>query len=61
AFVLSGMMAVAYCMVFIGKSFLPIVNGGELAALYCFVYFYIFFAGGGDWSLDTYLEEHFNK
>ncbi|MEO0572642.1 MAG: DoxX family protein [Bacteroidota bacterium] len=61
AFVLSGMMAVAYCLVFISKSFLPIVNGGELAALYCFVYFYIFFAGGGDWSLDRYLEEHFNK
>ncbi|MEN1785724.1 MAG: DoxX family protein [Bacteroidota bacterium] len=55
AFVLSGMMAVAYCMVFITKSFLPIVNGGELAALYCFVYFYIFFAGGGAWSIDNYI------
>ncbi|MEM8847517.1 MAG: DoxX family protein [Bacteroidota bacterium] len=55
AFVLSGMMAVAYCMVFISKSFLPIVNGGELAVLYCFVYFYIFFAGSGSWSIDNVL------
>ncbi|MEM9000870.1 MAG: DoxX family protein [Bacteroidota bacterium] len=55
AFVLSGMMAVAYCMVFIDKSFLPIVNGGELTALYCFVFFYLFFSGGGAWSIDHYL------
>ncbi|MEM1259210.1 MAG: DoxX family protein [Bacteroidota bacterium] len=55
AFILSGMMAVAYGMVFIGTSFLPIVNGGELAVLYCFVYFYIFFAGSGSWSVDNYL------
>ncbi|MEM9361415.1 MAG: DoxX family protein [Bacteroidota bacterium] len=55
AFILSGMMAVAYCMVFIGKSFLPIINGGELAVLYCFIYFYIFFAGSGAWSVDNFL------
>ncbi|MEM8929465.1 MAG: DoxX family protein [Bacteroidota bacterium] len=58
AFVLSGMMAVAYCMVFIGKSFLPLANGGELAALYCLVYFYLFFAGSGAWSIDNYIKEN---
>jgi putative oxidoreductase len=33
--------------------FLPIVNRGELAVLYCFVFLYLFFAGGGAWSLDN--------
>lgn len=59
AFVLSGMMAVAYFMVFFSKSFLPIVNQGELAVLYCFVFLYLFFAGGGAWSIDRYI--HINK
>jgi len=53
AFILSGMMAVAYCMVFISTSFLPIINGGELSVLYCFVFFYLFFSGGGAYSLDN--------
>ncbi|MEM6265797.1 MAG: DoxX family protein [Bacteroidota bacterium] len=57
AFVLSGMMAVAYFMVFFGTSFLPIVNGGELAVLYCFVLFYLFFSGGGAWSIDSYIDQ----
>lgn len=52
AFVMSGLMAVAYFMAHGLKAFLPISNGGELAVLYCFVFFYIFFAGGGAWSLD---------
>jgi putative oxidoreductase len=54
AFVLSGMMAVAYWMAhgMSGKGFLPLMNGGELAVLYCFVFLYFFFAGGGAWSLD---------
>lgn len=56
AFVLSGMMAVAYFMVFFSKAFLPIVNQGELSVLYCFVFFYLFFAGGGTWSTDHYLK-----
>ncbi|MEO0528039.1 MAG: DoxX family protein [Bacteroidota bacterium] len=60
AFVLSGMMAVAYCMVFIGTSFLPIVNQGELAVLYCFVFFYMFFSGGGTWSIDGFLSSKRN-
>ena len=55
AFILSGMMAVAYWMAHgtSGKGFLPIQNGGELAVLYCFVFLYFFFAGGGTWSLDN--------
>jgi putative oxidoreductase len=52
AFILSGDMAVAYFMVNFPRSFYPLANGGELAVLYCFVFFYIFFAGGGPWSLD---------
>jgi putative oxidoreductase len=52
-FILSGLMAVAYFMVHASGGFLPIVNKGELAVIYCFVYFYFFFAGGGSISLDN--------
>jgi putative oxidoreductase len=67
SFLLSGTMAVAYWMAHglaftkpdgpgaIG--FLPVINGGELAVLYCFVYLYLFFAGGGEWSLDNLLKK----
>jgi len=53
AFLLSGMTAVAYFMVHAGRDFYPINNGGELAALYCFVFFYLVFAGPGPWSIDA--------
>lgn len=52
AFVLSGFMAVAYFMAHAPQSFFPILNGGELAALYSFVFIYLFFAGPGAFSLD---------
>lgn len=65
AFILSGMMAVAYfqmhLMTAVAKSnpnwFWPIQggNGGELAALYCFVFLFLSVAGGGVWSLDRLL------
>jgi putative oxidoreductase len=55
AFILSGTMAVAYFMVHAPKAFLPLQNGGELAVIYCFVFFYLFFAGGGPWSIDAAL------
>ena len=55
AFLLSGQMAVAYFMAHAPKGFWPIANHGELAVLYCFVFFYLSFAGGGDWSLDRLL------
>lgn len=53
AFILSGMMAVAYFMGHASGGFLPLVNGGELAVLYCFVFLYFVFAGGGEWSVDN--------
>ena len=52
AFILAGDMAVAYFMAHFPRSFFPAVNGGDAAVLYCFAFFYIFFAGGGPWSLD---------
>lgn len=52
AFILSGMMAVAYFYAHAPQGFYPILNGGELAALYCFVLLYIAAAGGGSLSLD---------
>jgi putative oxidoreductase len=53
AFILSGMMAVAYFKVHAPREFWPIQNGGELAALYCFVFLYLSAAGGGPWSVDA--------
>ena len=55
AFLLSGLMAVAYFGWHAPGGFLPIVNKGELAVLYCFVFLYFVFAGGGAWSLDNLL------
>jgi putative oxidoreductase len=53
AFVLSGMMAVAYFMVHAPKSLYPSVNGGEAAMLYCFIFLYLAAAGAGSWALDA--------
>ena len=52
AFLLSGLMAVAYFMAHAPQGFWPILNRGELAALYSFVFLYFVFAGGGVWSVD---------
>lgn len=67
SFVMSGLMAVAYWMAHGGNpeyfaksgmsALLPIVNRGELAALYCFVFLYFFFAGGGAFSIDNLLRK----
>lgn len=54
AFILSGFTAVAYFMVHAGRSFYPVLNGGELAAVYSFVFLYFVFAGPGPWSLDAW-------
>ena len=54
AFVLSGLMAFAYFIAHAPHDFWPIVNRGELAALYCFVFLYLAAAGGGPWSLDRW-------
>ncbi|MFO1104419.1 MAG: DoxX family protein [Methylocystis sp.] len=52
AFILSGQMAVAYFLFHAGKAFWPILNGGELAALYCFVFLFFAAAGPGAFALD---------
>jgi putative oxidoreductase len=53
AFVLSGMMAVAYFMAHAPQNFFPALNRGDAAILFCFVFLYLFTAGGGVWSLDA--------
>ena len=55
AFILAGNMAVAYFMAHAPKSFFPTVNGGQLAILFCFVFLFLAFAGGGVWSADEQL------
>jgi putative oxidoreductase len=52
AFILAGDMAVGYFMAHAPRSFFPVINGGDGAILYCFVFLYFFVAGGGIWSLD---------
>jgi putative oxidoreductase len=52
AFILAGDMAVAYFMAHFPRSFFPAMNAGDAAVLYCFVFLYIVFAGGGAWSVD---------
>jgi putative oxidoreductase len=52
AFILSGFMAVAYFMAHFPMGFFPVINMGELAALYCFVFLYIAAAGPGPWAID---------
>lgn len=53
AFILSGEMAFAYWMAHAPRSAFPLVNDGDSAVLYCFVFLYLAFAGGGPWSLDA--------
>ena len=53
AFVLSGFMAVAYFMAHASQALLPIQNGGELAALYSWLFLYLAVAGAGAWSIDA--------
>ena len=52
AFILSGEMAFAYFMAHAPRSFYPVVNAGELAVLFCFIFLYFAFAGGGPLSVD---------
>ncbi|HEY5798596.1 MAG TPA: DoxX family protein [Burkholderiaceae bacterium] len=52
AFVLSGMMAVAYFMAHAPQGPLPLLNQGELAVLYSFVFLYFAAAGSGAYSID---------
>jgi putative oxidoreductase len=52
AFIMSGEMAIAYFMAHAPRSFFPILNQGELAVLYCFLFLFFAVSGGGSWSLD---------
>lgn len=52
AFILSGETAFAYFMGHAPRSFYPLGNGGEPAILFCFIFLYLAFAGGGPWSVD---------
>ena len=54
AFLLSGQMAVAYFMAHAPQGFWPLLNRGELAVMYCFVFLYLSVAGGGVWSIDNW-------
>jgi len=53
AFLASGQMAVAYFQAHAPRGLWPIMNGGELAALFCFVFLYLAAAGSGKWSIDS--------
>jgi len=57
AFILSGEMAVAYWQFHAPDGFWPIVNHGEQAVLYCFLFLYMAARGGRDWSLDALLRK----
>ena len=55
AFLLSGEMAVGYFLFHAPHGFYPVLNMGEPAVLYCFVFLYLVFAGAGTWSVDALL------
>ena len=57
AFICSGEMAVGYFMAHAPNGPFPALNMGEAAVLYCFVFFYLVFAGGGPWSLDALIRK----
>ena len=59
AFILSGQMAVAYFMAHAAQApLLPLLNGGEAAALFSFIFLYLASAGSGAWALDNQIARH---
>ncbi|MFD1796414.1 DoxX family protein [Paracoccus aurantiacus] len=56
AFLLSGLMACAYWLAHAPQHWVPALNGGDAAILYCFIFLYIFFAGPGPISVDAMLK-----
>jgi putative oxidoreductase len=58
AFILAGEMAFAYFMAHAPRSFFPVLNGGDAAILYCFIFLYLAVAGGGAWSIDAARRGH---
>lgn len=57
AFILSGHLAAVYFIAHAGKSFFPLLNEGEVAVLFSFVFLYFVFAGPGPWSVDAAREK----
>lgn len=55
AFLLSGQMAVAYFMSHAPRGFWPVLNGGERAVLFCFIFLFLSFAGPGKLAVDNWL------
>lgn len=60
SFILSGEMAFAYFRMHFPRGFFPVANGGELAVVYCFLFFFLVFAGAGPISLDALLRKKGN-
>jgi putative oxidoreductase len=56
AFLLSGEMAIAYFYAHAPRAFFPLLNMGESAILFCFIFLYLVFAGPGPWSLDAMMK-----
>jgi putative oxidoreductase len=61
AFILSGMMAVAYWQFHAPNAMSPVQNGGMAAVLFCFLFLYMSARGGGDWSIDAMLRRKHEK
>src|SRR5215469_10960162 len=55
AFILSGDMACAFFIAHFPRGWVPILNGGDLAVLFCFTFLYLWAAGPGPWSVDALL------
>jgi putative oxidoreductase len=53
AFIASGEMAFAYFMAHFPKNFFPMINGGDAAILYCFIFLFFALEGGGPWAIDA--------
>jgi putative oxidoreductase len=58
AFIMSGEMAFAYFMAHAPRNFFPMLNGGDAAVLYCFIFLYFAVVGGGSWSLDRLIRRN---
>jgi putative oxidoreductase len=61
AFILSGEMAAAYFIAHAPRGFFPVLNKGELAIVYAFIFLYLAAAGGGPWSVDHLLRKDGGK
>ena len=57
AFIISGEMAFAYFIAHFPRGFIPLLNNGNLAIMYCFSCLYLACAGGGPWSLDALMRK----